>query len=117
MMKTAGTSLSKQLIEYCGKKVHIVPGGLLLKDDYYNNEKLNKDYLKKKNELKVLIGHPLRPYIDFNIADVNLRWFTFVRQPEKRYLSHYLHKYHESNHFRVEKYAGLSSDSITEWEK
>lgn len=117
MMKTAGTSLSKQLIEYYGKKVHIVPGGLLINDDYYNNDKLYLDFNKKNQKLKVLIGHPVRPYIDFDLQERNLRWFTFFRQPVKRYLSHYLHKYHESNQFQHVGYASMKSKNIVEWEK
>jgi hypothetical protein len=38
MMKTAGTSISKQLIAHYGSKMHIVPGGLLMNDDCYNKE-------------------------------------------------------------------------------
>lgn len=117
MMKTAGTSLSKQLIEYYGKKVHIVPGGLKIEDDYYDNKKLREDFNKKKNKLKVLIGHPVRPYINFEIPERNLKWFTFVRHPEQRYLSHYIHKYHETNHFTHKGYREMSSKTILEWEK
>jgi hypothetical protein len=59
MMKTAGTSLSKQLIQYYGTKVHNVLGGFRIEDDYYNKELLREDFKKKKGETKVLIGHPI----------------------------------------------------------
>ena len=36
MMKTAGTSLSKQLAAHFGRKMYIVPGGLKMGDDYYD---------------------------------------------------------------------------------
>ena len=117
MMKTAGTALTKQLIQYYGKKAHIVHGGLLLKDDYYDNKNLLNDFDKKNNSLKVLTGHPIRPYIDFNIPEHELKWFTFVRDPQKRYLSHYFHKYNESKAFSYAIYKGMKDKSITEWEK
>ena len=118
MMKTAGTSLSKHLIEYYGKKVHIVPGGLSLRSkDMYNKHRLIEDYHKKKKELRVLIGHPVRPWIDLQTDDINLHWFTFVREPEKRYLSHFIHDYYKTNHFTHKKYKNMISKNILEWEK
>jgi hypothetical protein len=117
MMKTAGTSLSKQLIQYYGTKVHNVLGGFRIEDDYYNKELLREDFKKKKGKTKVLIGHPIRPYIDFNLPDYNLRWFTFVRDPQKRYLSHYFHKYNGTNFFKQARYNVMNNKNIIEWEK
>ena len=117
IMKTAGTALSKQLIQHYGKKVHIVPGGLRLEDNYYDNAQLVRDFKKKNKKLKVLIGHPVRPYIDFDISGHQLKWFTFIRDPQKRYLSHYFHKLYESNLFSHSIYKGMRNNSITEWEK
>jgi hypothetical protein len=118
MIKTAGTSLSKHLIEYYGRGVHIVPGGLSLESkDIYNNERLINDYEKKNKKLKVLIGHPVRSWLDLNITGANLRWFTFVRSPEERYLSHFIHKYYATNQFTHNRFKNMPSKTISEWEK
>jgi hypothetical protein len=117
MMKTAGTAFSKQLIQYYGKKVHIVHGGLHLSDTKYDNSQLKKDFEKKNKKLKVLIGHPIRPYMNFDIPEHQLKWFTFLRDPQKRYLSHYLHKYNETHSFTHSRYKNMRNNSIIEWEK
>jgi len=117
MMKTAGTALTKQLIGHYGAKLHLVPGGLKMDDCYYTNKNLNEDYAKVNRQLKVITGHPLRPYLDFHIPNAELRWFTFLREPTKRYLSHYLHDYEWSENFRNPRYKSMKDKSIVEWEK
>lgn len=117
MMKTAGTALSKEIIQHYGPKVHIVPGGLRLNHTYYTSEKLANDILKKNHQLKVLIGHPLRPHIDFNQANYNLRWFTFLRKPSERYLSHFLHQYKWTKNFQQRRYRSMKEVNIINWEK
>lgn len=117
MMKTAGTSLSKQLIAHFGRRMHIVPGGLKLQDDYYDLEKFEKDLLKLNNRLEMISGHPMRPYIDFGKYEKDMLWFTFFRDPRKRYVSHYLHDYKWTNHFSHNRYRSMNDTSIMEWEK
>lgn len=51
MMKTAGTSLNKNFIEHFGKNMHMVPGGLDLKDDKYEKNDLSKDIHIFNNKL------------------------------------------------------------------
>jgi len=117
MMKTAGTSLSKQLIGHFGGKMHIVPGGLSLDDDYYNKTKLEQDLILFNKKLKIITGHPMRPYIDFDKAERRMVWFTFFREPQKRYVSHYLHDFKWSDEFSKKIHKGMKDKSITEWEK
>jgi len=117
MMKTAGTALTKQLISHFGSKMHIVPGGLKMNDCYYTQEDFDKDYNKVSGRLEVITGHPLRPHIDFRLPNAELLWFTFLRDPTKRYLSHYLHDYEWSEKFKYRRYKSMQDKSIVEWEK
>jgi hypothetical protein len=117
MMKTAGTSLSKQLIAHFGGKMHIVSGGLKMDDDYYNKTGLEQDLALFNQKLKIITGHPMRPYIDFGKEEQRMVWFTFFREPKKRYVSHYLHDFKWSGDFSKDRYKGMKDKSIIEWEK
>lgn len=118
MMKTAGTSLSKQLIAHFGSKMHIVPGGLKMDDDYYDKLKLRDDLDLFNQKLKIITGHPMRPYIDFGKeVEQVMSWFTFFREPKKRYVSHYLHDFKWTDEFSYKSHKGMKNKSITEWEK
>ncbi|MDZ7755205.1 hypothetical protein [Rhodohalobacter sp.] len=117
MMKTAGTSLSKQLIGHYGNKMHIVPGGLKMGDDYYSETDFEKDLELFNKNLKIISGHPMRPYIDFGRFEDRMAWFTFFRKPQKRYVSHYLHDFKWTNEFAYRRYQQMKNKSIIEWEK
>jgi len=118
MMKTAGTSLSKQLIAHFGGKMHIVPGGLKMDDDYYNKSRLKNDLDLFGQKLKIISGHPMRPYINFGKdAEQEMLWFTFFREPKKRYVSHYLHDFKWTNNFSSARYKHMKEKSIVEWEE
>ena len=117
MMKTAGTSLSKQLIAHFGGKMHIVPGGLKLDDDYYNKSKLKQDLELFNNNLEIISGHPMRPYVDFGRNEQRMIWFTFFREPKKRYVSHYLHDFKWTKEFSYIRHKKMKNKSIIEWEK
>ena len=56
---------------------------------YLDNEKLKKIF-KMTPMLKAAGGHSLRCYDEKNIGDVC--YFTFLREPKSRYLSHYLYQ-------------------------
>ncbi len=116
-MKTAGTSLNKQLIEHFGSRMHIVPEGLKMDDDYYGSEELQADLEKAPADLALIAGHPLRPHIDFGPLEDRMEWFTLLRQPEKRYVSHYLHDYKWTGEFSYSRYRNMKNHSIVEWEK
>lgn len=118
MMKTAGTSLSKQLIGHYGRRMHIVPGGLKMDNDYYNEKGFENDFQKLDQKLEIITGHPMRPYIDFGKYEKNMIWFTFFREPNKRYVSHYLHDYKWKGLFSKKKSQRKRKDlSIIEWER
>lgn len=117
MMKTAGTSLSKQLIAYFGRKMHIVPGGLDLGQDDYGSQELEEDLRKLGYKVRLIAGHPLRPYVDYGQWESHMRWFTFFREPTSRYVSHYFHDYARSDGFSYACHKRMRNDSIVEWEK
>jgi hypothetical protein len=71
MAKTAGTSLSKHLIQHFGKAMHIVPGGVKKRYDWYGENELLKDLALFNNRLKIISGHPLRPYKNFGPIEKN----------------------------------------------
>lgn len=113
MMKTAGTSFSKMLIGHFGSRMHIVPGGLKLQNKPYDAEKLKRDIDKYNNRLEVISGHPMRPFVDYGELEDRMIWITFLRDPYKRFVSHYLHEVNWSSGF------GKRPDrwSFHEWEQ
>ena len=118
MMKTAGTSLSRQLAAHFGRRMHIVPGGLKMNDDYYDGSALKKDLDLFNHRLEIIAGHPMRPYIDFGEeTQQEMLWFTFFREPKKRYVSHYLHDFNWTNSFSSRRYRHMKEKSIVEWEE
>lgn len=48
--------------------------------------------LKLHRHVRSIAGHSLRPYIDFGKPGERLLWFTMLREPVSRYLSHYAHE-------------------------
>jgi hypothetical protein len=72
MMKTAGTSLGKQLIAHYGGAMHIVPGGLKMDDDYYTKTELEHDLKLFIRMLKIITGHPMRPCFDFGKKELSM---------------------------------------------
>jgi hypothetical protein len=118
MMKTAGASIGKQLVAHFGGAMHIVPGGLKMGDDYYNYSKLKNDLDRFNQRLKVITGHPMRPYIDFGEEAVQrMLWFAFFREPKKRYVSHYLHNFKWTDGFSYTTHKDMKDKSIMEWER
>jgi hypothetical protein len=88
--KTAGTTLSYLLKRHFGNK--------LLAVRYRSNnsatylpEDLNKD-LSFLPRVRLISGHSLKPFIDFKEYEKKMDWFTFLRKPEKRFISHYIHQ-------------------------
>jgi hypothetical protein len=59
----------------------------------------------------------MRPYIDFGEHEKNMAWFTFFREPTKRFVSHYLHDYKWTNHFSLNSHKVMKNSSIIEWDK
>lgn len=114
MMKTAGTSITKQLIGHFGPRIFISPGGLKWSESFLSSEQL-KEIDNADKDLKIITGHTIRPHVNYNISGVSLKWFTFLRSPEDRYLSHYLHDLAWTARF-IDKGDG-NIKSIVEWER
>ena len=57
--------------------------------------------------LKSIAGHALKPFVDFQEYDDRLAWYTMLRDPTHRFISHYQHE--------IE--IGGKSMSIREWAK
>ena len=112
MMKTAGTSFTKMLIWHFGNTMLNVSGGLNLDNPALNSENLATYDNSFKGKIQVISGHPVRPYIDFDEAEKKMRWITFVRNPEKRFVSHYLHSLNWDSYYR-----NNPGKSILEWER
>jgi hypothetical protein len=45
-----------------------------------------------------------------------LQWFTFLRSPKERYLSHYLYDRARTNDFSYSRWKSMKTKSILEWE-
>jgi hypothetical protein len=112
MMKTSGTSLSKMLVGHFGSAMHIVPGGLDLNAELYSEGKLNRDFDIFHEKLRVISGHPVRPFINYGAFEDQLIWVTFLRDPYKRFISHYLHDLNWTVHFK-----NMPDLSLHAWEQ
>ncbi|MDA8964585.1 sulfotransferase family protein [bacterium] len=88
--KTAGTSFNFLLRRYFGRTLMSVRTRPGQKSTYrYVN------FLQDRAAfpgLRCMSGHGLKPYIDYGKHESDLSWFTFFRNPEKRFISHYIHQ-------------------------
>ena len=93
--KTAGTTLNYIL------KRHFAHRHLLVEyrkpPPVYTSKDLDFD-LKINPAIRSIAGHTLKPYVDFGR---DLTWFTFLRNPVDRFLSHYQHQYRSVEKFRI----------------
>ena len=117
MMKTAGSSLIKSLIQHYGTKVLNVSYRVRLNMDVYENEHLLRDLKKNNNKVSAIVGHSMRPFIDYDVPKHNLRWMTFLRNPFERYVSNYFYMYKLKNVFLEKHYDTMKAVNIVEWEK
>jgi len=90
--KNAGTSVVKLLREYFGTS-HL---DVYSKSRIYDSECLRRD-LKHFPKTRSIAGHHLNPSIDFESSSPDLWWFAFLRNPVKRFLSHYQHVVEKTN--------------------
>ncbi len=93
--KTAGTSLTHLLRINFGTDLMSAAHRLGTYNSVYQSRDLNRDIRLYKN-CRCITGHCVKPYIDFGSMEDHLVWFTFLRNPVKRYISHYIHQ-QESN--------------------
>jgi hypothetical protein len=88
--KTAGTSANQMLRRHFGAtlmsaRTRIGAGTT------YRYEDLAKD-IKIYPNLRCITGHPMKPFVDFHEFGARLKWFTFLRDPVQRLVSHYVHQ-------------------------
>ena len=89
--KTAGTSFNTMLRRYFGSSLMAAryranSGGTL-----YRYEDLKYD-AKLYSNLKCLSGHGLKPFHHFKEFEQQMKWYTFLREPTSRFVSHYVHQ-------------------------
>jgi hypothetical protein len=89
--KTAGTSMNWLLRRYFGRELLAAQARSGAPDGAYRALDLVRD-LSLLPHSRCLSGHCLKPYVDFGEDERRLRWFTFLRKPEDRFLSLYLHQ-------------------------
>ena len=92
MMKTGGTSFNQHLKGCYGSKIYVVTKSKNLNVD--GEPYTMKDFefdSKKKSSVRVISGHQIRPFVNFESYESNLIWMTFIRHPYKRYVSQYIH--------------------------
>ena len=77
MMKTARTSITKQLIGHFGPRILISPGGLKWSEGFLSSEQL-KEIVNADKNMKIITGHTIRPHVNYNITGVSLKWFTLM---------------------------------------
>ena len=112
MMKTGGTSFLKMLIWHFGSDMLIIPGGLSLDAKPYDFERLRTDSNLMNDSIEVLSGHVIRPFKDYGVMEKQMDWITFVRNPLKRYVSHYHHSINWDSYYRKNP-----KETIVKWEK
>lgn len=103
--KTAGTSFNYLLRGYFGSSLMAVRhrgGG----NATYTTENLLQDSSYFRN-LRCVSGHSLKPFEPLSLNGYQLRWFTFLRNPVDRLISHYIHQFTSNQE--------LYSVGIEEW--
>ncbi len=51
-----------------------------------------KNDLKLYPNVKCIVGHCMKPFIDFKDYEHHFKWFTILRNPQARFISHYIHQ-------------------------
>lgn len=103
--KTAGTSLNLSLRRYFGLKLLAARERKSDQHSYYKLLDMKKD-LQVFKHIRCITGHGLKPWVDFGNYDKNLNWFTFMRDPYKRFVSLYVHQ--QTNNVKEKKMDLLS---------
>lgn len=91
--KTAGTTLNNILRSNYGSNVlasKARKGGTYTYADFLLDRKVF-------NNIKVVSGHCMKPFIDFNEYEEQMEWITFVRNPLDSFISLYIHQQTSGN--------------------
>lgn len=89
--KTAGTSFNIMLRRYFGTSLMAAKYRPGASATLYRYEDLNLDF-RLFPRLRCISGHALKPFHDFREWNDRMRWFTFLRDPASRFISHYIHQ-------------------------
>ncbi len=86
--KTGGTSVNDLLRRNLGlRHLDVMPCAGYV----YGREDLARD-LRRFPWIRSIAGHCLRPFVDYGEPGGRLRWFTMLREPVARTVSHYQHE-------------------------
>lgn len=87
--KTAGTTVSTLLQRHFGlRHLDVLP----IRGAVYTPEQLAADLrLLPYRRVQSIGGHWCRPFVDYDQIGKHLDWYTFLRNPIKRYVSHFQH--------------------------
>src|SRR5688500_5184095 len=87
--KTAGSTLTEILIRHYGANlISIIPRN----GQTYSYSNLKEDLQIYKNPL-CIVGHYLKPFVDFKEFNDKMEWITFLRDPVKTFVSLYVHQF------------------------
>jgi hypothetical protein len=91
--KTAGMNLHSILRKYYGiNHVSIYSTNGQLNGQTYTPYKFIKKLLKSFSHIKSIGGHGLKAWVDYKELENCFKWYTFLRNPESRVISHYQHQ-------------------------
>lgn len=89
--KTAGTSLKFLLRRHFGLSQMDARFNNKIKDLSYRPEDLRNE-IQLYRKLNLICGHCIKSYVNFLEYEKNMEWFTFLRNPLHRFVSHYIHE-------------------------
>lgn len=91
--KAGGTTLADLLRQHFGAR--LIGVHYRGETPVYTARDLERD-LRVYPFAQCITGHSLKPYVDFSSVPRELRWFTVLREPVARFISHYQHQYDRS---------------------
>jgi len=86
--KAAGTTFNLMLSRYFGSGLIVArprKGNVYLKSDFESDTRLVRNP-------SCIRGHCVKPFVGFGNLNAHTKWCTFLRDPKKRYVSHYIHQ-------------------------
>lgn len=89
--KTAGTTLTLLLRQHFGTRLMSAKCRPSSRWNSYRYVDLLTD-LSVYPRVRCIAGHALKPFANFREFDSRLQWFTFIREPYARFISHYVHQ-------------------------
>lgn len=113
--KTAGTTLTDLLRRHFGTQLMAARSRPDSHWSTYRYTDLAQD-LKIYPRLRCITGHCIKPFEDFGKVNSRLRWFTFLRDPQSRFISHYVHQQTGSHdHHKLELNTWASKLNRRNW--